>query len=133
MMLRSWSGTMPNGPRIWSTISRCCPVATTRTASDGSPVSARTTGSILIASGRVPRTTRTRSAKGELLAHPPDGGDAARFDVARVLLQRHDVEGGTEGLEHLVEEVDLEPGREIHAREERQLRNAVPSQKVERV
>src|SRR5262245_53028272 len=124
---------MPNGPRIWSTISRCCPVATTRTASDGWPDSARTTGSILIASGRVPRTTRTRSAKGELLADPADGGDAPRFDVAGVLLECDDVEGRPEGFEHLVEEIDLQSGRQIHAREERELPDAIASQHVERV
>src|SRR6185295_8325921 len=98
MMLRSWSGTTPNTPRIWSTISRCCPVATTRAERDGSPESARTTGSILSATARVPRTTRTRSPKGQLLPHPPDGGDGPRLDGARVLLERDDAERRAEGL-----------------------------------
>src|SRR5262245_8482346 len=116
MMFRSWSGTTPNGPRIWSTISRCCPVATTRTARPGWPDSARMTGSILIASGRVPRTIKRRSgsAKGELLAHASDGGDGPRGDFAGVLLERHDTEGRPQGFENLVEKIDLESGRQVH-------------------
>src|SRR5262249_7775925 len=116
MMSRSWSGVMPKGPRIWSTISRCCPVTARRTRRRASEASACTTGKSLIASGRVPRTTRTSgvSAKGALLAHPADDGTLGGGDGAGVLLERHHVVGGGQALQHLLDELDLGGRRQIH-------------------
>src|SRR5579884_3217809 len=62
MIARSWSGVMSKTRRTWSSCSRCWPVTTTRTAkSCGKRRSSRTTGAIFTASGRVPKTQRTRA------------------------------------------------------------------------
>ena len=49
---------MPNVETTWSTISACCPVKTTRCSEPPRASSARTTGAIFTASGRVPITDR---------------------------------------------------------------------------
>src|SRR5436190_23784923 len=118
---------MPNGERIWSTISRCWPVVMTRVATRGSAFRARITGSILMASGRVPSTMKTsgRSAKGQLPTHTPDADVGGALRRARVFLQGHDVVARADRLEDLADEVDLGLGRKIHPREKLELRDEV--------
>src|SRR5689334_5831060 len=121
MMSRSTSGTRPKGPRIWSTISRCWPVATTWTASPGSARRACTTGRSLIASGRVPRTIRIngRLSKRKAFMNATKAAERRRLHGARVLFERHDLEGRLKAFEHLVHEIDLGGGRQVHTRKER--------------
>ena len=58
MTCRSWSGSTSNTLSTWSSISRCCPVTqTTVSNSLGLDFSSFTSGHILIASGRVPKTS----------------------------------------------------------------------------
>src|SRR5205814_3595585 len=56
---RSRSGRTSKSARAESSRSRCCAVAQTIVSNPGSARSRSTTGAILMASGRVPTTTRT--------------------------------------------------------------------------
>jgi len=56
MTSRSTSGTICAISSTWSSMSRCCAVTQTRASMPGCPRRAWTTGNILIASGRVPKT-----------------------------------------------------------------------------
>src|SRR5690606_20721763 len=60
IMSRSTSGAMPKRSRTWSSISRCCAVTATAVSIPGFAFNAPITGAILMASGRVPKTTITR-------------------------------------------------------------------------
>src|SRR5688572_8705839 len=88
MRSRSTSGAISNRPISWSSIWRCCAVASTRTRAHGSRRRARMTGAILIASGRVPTTQRTVFTRRRL---SPPGPAGARFDAVAGL---GDVDGG---------------------------------------
>ncbi len=55
--LRSKFGRTPNKVSTWSSMSRCCPDTATTTSVSSFFCSSLTRGHILIASGRVPKTT----------------------------------------------------------------------------
>ncbi|CAM2178896.1 hypothetical protein BLAT2472_40439 [Burkholderia latens] len=55
---RSYSGLMSNSVSTWSSISRCCAVTQTLASTSLRAFSARTSGAILMASGRVPNTSK---------------------------------------------------------------------------
>ena len=59
MRSRSWSTSTANSSSTWSSMSRCWAVTQTRDTNPGSASSAATTGAILMASGRVPKTEST--------------------------------------------------------------------------
>jgi len=76
MTFKSRSGRRSKRAKTWSSIWRCWPVEqTTQRTASGRFRSARMTGAILIASGRVPRILRTVI---NLFSHLPDVGTAAR-------------------------------------------------------
>src|SRR4051812_25858 len=93
------------------------------------------TGRNLMASGRVPRTTRTRpgSPKGELPVQTPSSARGLRPDGARVLSEGDDVEGRLQPLQDLVNELDFRLRRQIHPREEGQLPDAIAAEEVQRM
>ena len=60
MISRLWSAVMSKSRLTCSSMDRCCPVSTTIGASRGDRSSSRTTGAILMASGRVPGSEVSR-------------------------------------------------------------------------